>query len=186
MLLLPPLALTSGCATHALWTKSALDNWNEPAAEPGLHLYASGSSPDFLAVYDEFSDRRETTSTRAYYLYLNRQLLSQKRAPHFADIQLASGLSPVPVFHSPLPFGANQPLPFAVCSTNDASSFTLYDTKGGSGSYHLPVYNDGSGACKRVALTPLAVAADTTILGGIVGVWVWQMAAGGDGPLWIP
>jgi hypothetical protein len=40
--------------------------------------------------------------------------------------------------------------------------------------YDLPVYQDLSGRLKQVAITPIAVAADLTIVGGFLFVWVWS------------
>jgi len=36
------------------------------------------------------------------------------------------------------------------------------------GKYELPVYADASGGVKQVQLTPITVAADMTIVGGVV------------------
>jgi hypothetical protein len=178
MLLLTPLVLTSGCATHALWTKSALDNWNEPAQENNLRLFDGRSQKDFLIVYDEHRDRHDDTRTRAYFLYQNLDRVGQNRAPHFVSTNLACGLSPVPVFRSPSCCGTNRSAgPFAVTGIN-AHSFTLYFRDGGSESYQLPVYSDGTGKYKRAALTPLAVTADLTVVGGFVGIFCWACLAG--------
>ena len=59
--LLLALALGSGCATKALWDGNAFEDWNEPAADPNLHLYDGGKHADVLVVYDEYSERSDAT-----------------------------------------------------------------------------------------------------------------------------
>ena len=69
---------------------------------------------------------------------------------------------------------------YAVASTN-GQSFTLYSSKEELGTYDLPVYRDASGRIKQVLLTPPAVLADLTMVGGCLFLAAW--AAGGLG--WI-
>jgi hypothetical protein len=46
----------------------------------------------------------------------------------------------------------------------------------------LPIYNDGKGVYERVALTPLAVTADTAIVASIAGVlWGCELAGRNSG-----
>src|SRR5690242_21516282 len=92
-LLLPLLA--SGCVTHKLWTESKMDEWNEPAASPDLRLFHDAGRDDFLVVYDEFSDRRSTTTTRAYFLQQNQKKLASQNRPHFVSTNIIGRLSPV-------------------------------------------------------------------------------------------
>ena len=69
------------------------------------------------------------------------------------------------------------PAVYAVISTN-TQSFTIYSNEQGT-NHDLPVYNDGWGRTDRIALTPVAVVADLTIIGGYLGcVWI---KAGGPG-----
>jgi hypothetical protein len=171
MLLLLPLVLTSGCATQALWTCSALDNRVEPAVKPNLRLYAATSPPDFLVVYDENSGRKHTNLTRAYFLNQNLDLIAAKRTPRFVNLDVEKSLSPVPVYFAPYRSGAQPPaLPFAV-SEAAGQSFTLYSKDGKSEFYHLPVYNNGTANFTRVALTPLAVTADVIVVGGEISFY---------------
>lgn len=186
MLLLLPLVFTSGCVTHALWTKSALDNWNEPAPENHLHLFAAGSPKDFLIVYDEHEGRHDDIRTRAFFLDANLDRLAEKHAPHFVSTNRECGLSPVPVFRVSASCGTNQLHGLFAVSDPASESFTLYFADGGSDVYHLPVYNDGTGKLKRVALTPLTVTADLTVIGGVVGLWYVAAMGGSTDPFWIP
>lgn len=185
-MLLLPLTLASGCATHALWTESKLDNWNEPAPQSNLRLFAADPPQDVLVLYEEYSDRCESIRTRAYLLNENQKRLAQNRAPLFVGTNQTNGLPAVPVFHLPTSLATNQQHGlFAIAATNN-QSFTLYCGDRNLGSHDLPVYNDGTGKYKRVALTPLAVTADLTVVGGVAGVWCWACLAGASDPFWIP
>jgi hypothetical protein len=48
----------------------------------------------------------------------------------------------------------------------------LYSSGTPVGTFALPVYRDGMGQTERIALTPLAVTADLTIIGGAAAVAV--------------
>jgi hypothetical protein len=173
--LLLPL-LTGGCATHALWTEAQLDDWNEPAADPKLQLFDASQQKDFLVVYDEYSERHDSTRTRAYFLNQNEKRVEQGQKPWFVGAQLSRELPPVPVL-SALPLAnTNSPPPiFAIVSTN-RQSFTIYRDEQRA-NHDLPVYNDGWGRTDRIALTPVAMAADLTIVGGCLG-YVWLQGGG--------
>jgi len=166
-LLLLPL-LTGGCMTHALWTESPLDTWNEPAVSPNLRVFHDERRDNLLVVYDEFSDRHETTKARAYFLNLNQPPSSQER-PHFVSVNTASGLAPVPVFCT---VPTNPPDLFCTVADTNSPSFKASSSGRETGPYQLPVYNDGMGQVERVALTPVAVTLDLTIIGGVI-VYCW-------------
>ena len=53
---------------------------------------------------------------------------------------------------------------YAVADTN--GSFKIFSGEAEISSHSLPVYNDGFGAAKKVALTPIAVVGDLTIITG--------------------
>jgi hypothetical protein len=181
LLLLPLLALASGCATSTLWTASTPDSWNQPATNANLRLFAAGPSRDFLVVYNQYSERHESPRTRAYFLNQNLECVAQKRAPHFVSATLAQGLVPVPVFSAP-PLSDTNGLtrPFAVYSTK-SGVFVLYYKNGGSDFYHLPVYNDSMGKYQRAASKTLAVTEEAGILIGLAGfLYVYVMAQNGS------
>jgi hypothetical protein len=67
---------------------------------------------------------------------------------------------------------------YAVISTNK-QFFTIYSGKEKT-DYSLAVYNDGRGQIYRIALTPVAVTADLTIVGGFLGCWyIYALAESG-------
>jgi hypothetical protein len=174
------LALGSGCATKALWEGNAFEDWNEPASDGNLRLYGGGKHADLLVVYDEYSERRDRTHTRAYWLNQNEKRLERRRKPDFVSTNAALRMSAVPVFDQ-LPEGMNLPPLYALFETN-RQSFTLYSDSGPPTSHDLPDYNDGKGKIEKVALTPPAAIADVTILGGFLGYFYLQGIASGYNP----
>jgi hypothetical protein len=173
--LLLALLMTSGCMTHRLWNDANLNQWNEPAPHSNLRLYHDVRRDDLLAVYDEFSERRATNRTRAFFLRQNEKRLAQKTRPHFLDDNSARGLAPVPVLLY-APTNSFESL-FAV--VNAKGKFTVYSGGHACGSYQLPAYDDGTGRWKRIALTPVSLTLDLTIIGGWLGcLWIY---AGGPG-----
>lgn len=176
LLLLLPL-FTGGCVTHQLWTESKLDEWNEPAPNPNLRLFANDQMDDLLVVYDEFSERRSSTHTRAFFLKPNQTSLAQHTRPHFVNSGTAQNLPPVPVL-SAMPLVPPESL-YAVAITNSAA-FTVFFDEYELGSYELPVYNDRVGRAERIALTPVTVTMDATIIGGVLGITYLYATAGED------
>jgi hypothetical protein len=167
--LLLPL-LTSGCVTDALWNKSQLDDWNEPANDANVHLFEASRQKDFLVVYDEYSERHDSIHTCAYFLNQNQKGVAQGQKPHFVDAGLSHQLPPVPIFQTLPESDANfSQMIYAVISTNK-QSFTIYSGQKKT-DYNLAVYNDGRGQIDRIALTPVAATADLTIVGGLLGCW---------------
>jgi len=173
MALLLPL-LTGGCATNALWTKAHLDDWNEPDDNSKLQLFDASRQKDFLVVYDEYSERHDSTRTRAYFLNQNEKRVEQGRKPHFVGAQISGELAPVPVLQTlPLANTNSPPAIYAIVSTN-RQSFTIYRDEQRT-NHDLPVYNDGRGRTDRIALTPVAVVADLTIIGGFLFLEFWAV-----------
>jgi hypothetical protein len=165
------LALDSGCATRALWNNGNLEAVKEPADDINLHLFDAKQKNDLLVVYDEYSERSGKIRTRAYWLNENEARVNQRRAPHFTSTNLTGSLPNVPVFHGSATSGTNLTRTlYAVVATNE-QSFTLYSGGQEIGSHDLPFYNDGMGRVEKTVLTPVAVTADLTIIGGYIGVW---------------
>ena len=163
------IALTNGCVTRALWQNDNLETWNQPNLNPNIRIFASQDHSDMLVVYDEYSERADRKRTRAYWLNENEKQLAQRHAPHFVSTN--SFLTPIPV----IPAATNQisfpPPPYARIEA-DQQSFTLFlDDHSQAGPYNLPTYNDGKGKVEKFFLTPVAVTADATIVGGVVGYY---------------
>jgi hypothetical protein len=177
ILLMMPLIFGGGCATHALWKESSLDAWNEPADEPKLQLFDAPQHKDVLVEYQEYSERHDSVHTRSYWLLKNQKRIEQRREPEFVGFPHPHHLTPIPVFTE-----TNAPAPgfltanYAVVSTN-LHSFVLYSSNQNGGPHHLPVYNDGVGQSMRIALTPVTVVCDITIIGGFIACVILEDAA---------
>jgi hypothetical protein len=78
-------------------------------------------------------------------------------------------LETVPVFYDPIPTGMNLPAGLCAVVATNKQSFTLFQASRFVASHDLPVYNDGKAQVEKAALTPLAVTADLTIIGGFLG-----------------
>jgi hypothetical protein len=172
------LILGNGCATKALWENNNLEAWKEPADSPNLRLFTAKQPADILVVYNEYSERSDKTYTRAYWLKENQKLINDRHSPHFVSTNVSAGCVAVPVILA----GTNQITlapPYAVVATN-GQSFTLYLDSGTTESHDLPIYNDQKGKIEKFALTPLATAADITILGGVLG-YCWLQGAASSG-----
>lgn len=172
LLLTLPLIPGGGCATHALWNKTSLDAFNQPADDPHLRLFQTRLQNDLLVVYDEYSDRNDAIRTRAYLLNQNQKRLEQCQPPHFVSINRWRGLTPVAV----LP-GSNSPAAFFASVETNGQSFTIYSRNRPVHSYPLPVYNDGKARLARIVLTPVALTADLTIIGGYLFLYAWASGA---------
>jgi len=165
-LLTLPLIPCGGCATHALWTEVQLDNWNEPADDVHLRVYNGVKQKDLLVVYDEYSERYDSIHPRAYWLYRNQERLSRGLRPSFSRVDLSRRLKGVPILPAPLGTTNLPPELLYAVSTANSQTFAVFSGNHEMGSHDLPVYNDGKGEVERLALTPLSVVADVTIVGG--------------------
>jgi hypothetical protein len=160
--------LLSGC-TSALWEKERFARYHWPANPPNLRLFYSEPVRDVLAEYDEVSEGTTTVQHRAYWLEPNALAVAAERQPLFVPVTNVQDLVVVPVTENAtgLPPSAYQGL-YAVVSTN-GQSFSLHLGKKEPTDYRLPMYFTGSGQrVKQVLLTPLAVATDATVVGGVV------------------
>jgi len=173
MLLLLPL-LTGGCMTHQLWTDSGFDAWNEPAPAVDLELFRDAPHRRVLVVYQEFSERREKIRERAYFVNEDQTPATDPFTPKFVDPKTSRSLAPVTIF--PV-MPTNTPETFFAVTDTNGLGFTLFSGNVKNGPYPLPVYDDGTGRVKRIALTPIAATVDLTIVGGAVGV-LWLYAEG--------
>jgi hypothetical protein len=160
--------LLGGCATGAVWETGRFSRFHEPAVPSNLTLFHSSQAKDILVVYDECREGTDAVRRRAYWLEPSTRNLLEGRPPRFVSLDAAKGLPGVPVVQclpaSPLP--SPQGL-FAVASTN-SPGFTLFCTDKTLTYHQLPVYADSSGKVKQVLLTPFAVVADLSIVGGVI------------------
>jgi len=171
--------LLSGC-TSALWEKERFARCHWPANPPNLRLFYSEPARDVLAEYDEESEGTSKVQRRAYWLEPNALAVAAGRQPRFVSSTNTQGLAAVPVTDNPtstLPPGYRGL--YAVVSTN-GQSFHLRSGQRQLGFYGLPLYFTSSGQrVKQVLLTPFAVAADATVIGGCVALVGGYLCAAG-------
>jgi len=170
-----PLAaaiLLSGCATRALWENDQFARFHEPATPANLQFFQSGQREAVLVEYDESREGDDSIRRRAYWLEPGGQPVKNPHKPGFVSVKAARGLSPIPVVDSSTATLSTTAGLHAVVGTN-GTDFTLRSGERTVGVYDLPVYEDASGKTKQVLLTPLAVAADLTIIGGVLFVYCW-------------
>ena len=179
LFLLMSLMLGSGCVTKRLWDSNDLEAWNQPGTDPRLHVFQANPKNDLLIVYDEYSERSDATRTRAYWLNENQKLIDDRAMPHFVSTNSIDHLNALPTYSAPLDL-PHLPPPFVITATN-GQSFTLYSGGGASATHSLPFYNDGKGKAEKFVLTPLATAADVTIVGGVIGYLYLEGLAGSGG-----
>jgi hypothetical protein len=179
VLLLLAVAAVPGCATHALWAEANLGTWHQPSSDSTLRLFSSGQPGELLVLYQESCEPHDARRTRAYWLYSNASRIERQKQPKFVKIDSARGLEPVPVFSATKPSPLPAPAIYAILSTNKLW-FTLYSSDTFVGSFALPVYRDGMGKMERIALTPLAVTADVTMVGGAIGAVAGYMYVSGS------
>jgi hypothetical protein len=175
------LALAGGCVTKALWDNEALEACKEPADKLNLRLFEGAPQTNLLVLYDEYSERNDAVHTRAYWLKENQTQVDQHVRPHFAPSSSKDHLASVPVFYDPLPDGMKLPPGLCAVVATNQQSFTLYVDNQAVGSHSLPIYNDGKGRTEKIALTPLAVTADASIVGpAIAGLIFYSWASSSD------
>ena len=172
VLLAVPMILLGGCATRALWEEGRFARFHEPATPSNLQLFHSGQRDAVLVQYDESREGDESIRRRAYWLEPGREPPKNPHKPGFVSTKTARGLSPIPVVVSPAATTPAHSGLYAVLGT-DGADFSLRSGGAIVGSYELPVYEDASGKTKQALLTPLAVVADLTIIGGIIVVYCW-------------
>lgn len=175
--------LLTGCETVQdysltcrLWDSGDLRKFSEPAPDPHLALFETTNGTDLLVQYDAISEKHSSVKRRAFLLYSNEDRLAAGKAPEWADVSATNGLRPVQVItltnrEANPPPGSQT---YAIQGT-EGRTLTLH-LPDGENTVDLPVYLETSGTATRIALTPLAVAGDTVMVGtvvGIVGFYLW-------------
>jgi hypothetical protein len=164
------LFLESGC-TYAIWTNGDLDAYKEPAPTPNVRLYESQKKNDILVVYNEYSERNDSTHTRAYWLNKNENRVRDNHIPAFARKNSVDHLPLVPVFYSLPEIPESNRNLYAVCNTN-FDTLVLYSGNREINSFNLPVYKDRQGTVEKIALTPVAVTTDATVVSAEAALFI--------------
>lgn len=162
----------SGCATRALWEAGRFARFHEPASPSNLELKAAKDDERMLVIYDEEIDSGEHDGRRAYWLDMRKPPSVNPFRPRFVSHKAGDGLNSVGAGETNAGGGWS-----AVVGTNGHSFVVFRDGKRIS-EQELPVYEDGSGRSKQIALTPVAVVCDLTIVGGYLLLYVWAGSSG--------
>jgi len=185
--------LLGGCATNALWQEGNFASFHEPCYPPNLCLFEAKSRGDVLVEYDEAANNKAGGRRRAYWLFQNVERTEDRCKPRFLPSQIDPGFHSIPLFAAEQagqpPQLASRGSLYAVVATN-GFDFELYTIQASSvgestqrlGCFQLPVYQDGSARTKKLLLTPLAVAADLTIVGSLVAVTFWPAGLDNECP----
>jgi hypothetical protein len=162
--------LAEGCTTSLLWEQGRFANYHQPANPANLSVFHSERDNDLLIQYDESCESNGSIRRRTYWAGRNKDRVRDRRQPRFISADEAHGgsLEPVEMTGD----GLNDPSQKvrAVHSTKD-QTLTVIASGGEVTHCQLPVYADASGRVKQVLLTPLTVAADLTIIGGVIGYY---------------
>jgi hypothetical protein len=149
----------SGC-TYALWQTDNFRHFRYPSPDPKLVVLHDTQRDDFIACYDELSDKRGTVQRRAYSLRQHPDVGERGVSPKFLAT-IPANLPSIPV---------NPPTLSRPYVTETNSVFTIHMPDETIGPSRLPTYLESSGVPIQLALTPLTVAADAAIVGIVVGV----------------
>jgi hypothetical protein len=144
--------------TKSLWTER---DCVVPSPVPKLSL--SQTPAGILVQYDLEYERNGDIRRRAYFLEPNLKRIVAGQKPIFVDPGKVGPQKEIPLLRS---FPLNEPRPalFAVCSSNECV-FSLYRDGKVLGPCDLPIFKDGRETAEQVALTPLAVTGDISIVG---------------------
>ncbi len=149
--------------TYRLWTRGEFRGDCRPAPEPRLRLHESPQGKDVVVIYDELSERNGNVQERAYLLRANAARLARGKRPRFlkpAQYQFMAGEVAYDLISGPDAIPSFRIRPY---SPDRQSSFA-------GEIFSLPLYRDHTGYPALAALTPLAVAADASIVGFCLGL----------------
>jgi len=171
LLLVLQAPLWSGC-TALLWKKSTFATYYHPADPANLQLYYSDRRKDLLVQYDESREKEKKVQRRSYWLEPNLTIVNDGRKPEFVAPTTLDGLTRVPL-SATKPDTPPQGFKglYVVSETHDPR-FTLYSGTNELNACILPIYHDNEQIAVKVLLTPPALVADATLVGGLIGLYV--------------
>ena len=149
--------------------------FHQPAKPSNLELF-KGQQQKVLVVYDEENEETGKRRRKAYWAETNAPPPENPFRPEYVATKRKRRLAVIPTGAAP---GPND---YSAVATNDTRAFILYRDGKQLAVYDLPVYEDRSARTKQIALTPVAVVADITIVGGIL-FFYWAAQGGWVGSL---
>lgn len=165
--------------THKLWSDPSLTDYYEPAGTRNLKAFRLPPAARLQVSYDERREKDSSVRRRAFFLPDSAPALASKAKPSFTNPAPATGWIEVPVIV------AGEPVPEASLYLKlaaDRKSFTVVHAGVADGPHRLPTYVDQSSTAFRVALTPVTVVADGTVVAVFCGVVALYLYVGGPIP----
>jgi hypothetical protein len=167
VLTLTAVFILSGC-TSIVWDKRTFSSYCRPANPTKLELYYSSQRKDILVRYNEFNEHNSKIQHRSYWLMANAERVSAGRKPHFLDERDRASLSATVVSESP----GGVPLEgMGAVARQDEDVFTLYSESQKLDPYSLPIYQDPNRRAKQIALTPVALTIDASLIGAALALY---------------
>jgi hypothetical protein len=168
--------------THKLWSDASLTDHYEPAGTRGLKTFQRPPSPRLLVSYDERREKDSSVRRRAFFLPDSAMTLAAQGKPSFTNPTPGAGWVEVPVIFD----GEPAPdAPLCIRLAANKKGFTVFRDGVADGPHQLPTYVDQSSTVFRVAMTPMAVVADATVVAvfcGVVALFVYVGAPVGLPP----
>jgi hypothetical protein len=156
--------------TSRLWQGQ---DYVAPAPDPKLAIFRTPQG--ILAQYDALYEHSGDLHRRAYYLEPNLKRVAAGQKPIFSDPAKTRTQTVIPILPRAA-IGGVSPEWYAVCSSNFCA-FTIYRQGKAVGSYELPVFKDQMETAAQVALTPLAVTGDVSVVAAVAAYFWAEMGA---------
>ena len=149
--------------------------WNErdyvvPSPDPKLAL--SQTPQGILVQYDASYERNGALHRCAYYLEPNFKRVAAGQKPIFVNPAKPGPQTVIPIF--PCPAADKPPPELCAAWSSNFCTFTIYRRGQVLGPCNLPVFKDRRETATQVALTPLAVTGDASVVGAVAGCF-WAM-----------
>jgi hypothetical protein len=184
--------LLTGCVTAKVWQPHNFAGFHEPAEPANIQLFYSSQTQDVLVEYDERVGNTAATKRRAYWLDQNLTKEGRETRPRFVSLDRGQGLQRIPVFESKEKADSSPTIGLFAVSTNSLG-FQLYGMSENQnngflatatllGDHELPAYYDDSGRRRKIMLTPPALVADLSIIGGcaaLIAAYAYAQSAVG-------
>jgi hypothetical protein len=139
-----------------------------PAPDPKLAL--AQTPQGVLVEYDALYEHSGDLHRRAYYLAPNVKRVAAGQKPIFIDPAKAGLQTVIPIFPHSITNGSPPEL-YAVCTSNFCT-FTIHHRGQVLGPSDLPVFKDQMETATQVALTPLAVTGDVSVV-AVFAAYIW-------------
>ena len=172
--------------TNSLWTGELVETFHEPAFPNRLALFEAFGKHEVIVQYDGLSPWTDSVERRTYFLRENAGRIAERKKPRFAASNATNKAVAIPIFHGSDLAAHRESINGTCASTSsEGNSFTIFQmNRPPDGPYYLPAYR-GSGTLKLVALTPITVTLDASIVGGVVAYWIlYGLASSGHGVIY--